>query len=287
MADRIFISGVSSGIGKQTCKDLLDAGYEVFGTVRKQEDKIKLTDEFGINFHCLILDLEKNESIDQCVSELKHQLKGQKLYAIINNAGVAIPGPLHLVSEEKFSKQMLVNLHATRKLTNALIAELSESINQLKPRIIFISSVSGIFATPFNGPYCISKHALECMVDIYRRELKYLGIEVVSILPGPIRTKIWDKAKGQFDQYKIGPFASVAQKADDIILATEKSALPVSVVSQRIIRILAQKKNRNRYLIHRNALLISILAHLTPSSWVDKMIWKNLGKPGSTKIRPV
>ena len=287
MADIVFITGISSGIGHDTTRVLISKGYKVIGTVRKESDRDKLLNEFPSGLQCLICDIADEQSIESCFNQLDSILEGQKLYALINNAGIAVPGPMHMITDDEFFKQMNVNLIGTRKVTNRIIPYLEKGLSGLQPKIIFISSVSGIFAAPFNGSYCVSKHAVECLVDIYRRELHYLNIDVVSILPGPIKTKIWGKVKGSFDKFKVGVYEKIAERADEMINATEKQALPVENVSMLISDILGRSKNRNRYIVHKKAFLLKLLAYCVPSSVADKMIWKNLDKADSKKYRPV
>ncbi len=286
MRKKVFITGISSGIGLDTTKVLINNGFHVYGTVRKLEDQLKLLKTFPDKLTCFRFDITDDNALDDCIMTLKTELGGQSLFALINNAGIAVPGIMHMISDEDFEKQMNVNLIATRKITNRIIPLLGGQ-QSLKPRIVFISSVSGIFATPFNGPYCVSKHALECLVDIYRRELKFLDIDVICIQPGPIKTKIWSKAKGRFDKYKTSVFKNIAEKADDIIEITDQQALPVSRVSMLILNILNNQKNRNRYMVHKKALLLKFVSYCLPSKCVDYLIWKNLGKSDTKSYRPV
>lgn len=286
MTQTVFITGISSGIGEEATRRLIAEGYTVIGTVRKIEDRDRLINQFSDKLHCLICDITDDNAVDMCIEQTGRILDGNKLYALINNAGIAVPGPMHMISDEKFYHQMDVNLFATRKITNKLIPHLENQTTEVWPRIIFISSVSGIFAAPFNGAYCVSKHALECLVDIYRRELRYLNIKVVSILPGPIKTRIWEKAQGQFDDYKKGAFAKIADRADKIIASTEQMALPVEQIGDLIYKIIKTAQPKNRYMIHKKAWLLKLLAYGLPSSIVDKMVWKNLDKSDSKTYRP-
>jgi len=283
----IFITGVSSGIGLDASKTLLDNGFRVYGTVRKESDKQKLEREFGTDFKAIICDITDDHALSNCINELKEHIKSQKIYCLINNAGIAVPGPLNMLDDKSFFNQMNVNLLATRKVTNYLIPMMDHSNQNLDPRIIFISSISGIFAAPFNGAYCISKHALECMIDIYRRELKYLNIKVVAIQPGPIKTEIWKKTIGSFEKFKGGYFDEIINKADKIIQNTEKTALNVSTVSECILNIVIKQKPKLRYMIRKNKLLFKVISYYVPSKWVDKLIWKNLKTKDPKKYRPV
>jgi len=286
MAEKVFITGISSGIGRATTEALINNGYHVIGTVRKESDRKELMSRYTANFNCLICDLADDQQINHCADEVKRLLRESHLYGIINNAGIAIPGPMHLVPDEDFFRQLNINVIATRKMTNKLISLTGKTDTGMNAKIVFISSISGILASPFNGPYCVSKHALECLVDIYRRELRYLDIDVVSILPGPIKTKIWQKASGKFEAYKKGPFREIAEKADKMIENTEKQALDVSYVTELIVKILSRAENKNRYIIHKKALMLRLLAYLAPSSMVDKLIWKNLDRTDAKSYRP-
>lgn len=286
MKKTVFITGVSTGIGRAFLEKLVMEGYHVIGTVRKEADKLELERQFGEKARILICDITDNAQLDQAVEQMAQYMEGEPLYALINNAGIAVPGPMHLITDAEFKKQMDVNLMATRRVTNLLIPSLRQS-GSIKPKIIFISSISGVFAAPFNGAYCVSKHALECLVDIYRRELRYLGIDVISIQPGPLKTEIWRKAKGSFDRFKVGAFASIAEKADKMIQHTEKSALDLKVMTDLIIKILGAPKTKNRYMVHRNALLLKLMVNVLPSSLLDKLIWSNLDKKDAKSYRPV
>jgi NAD(P)-dependent dehydrogenase (short-subunit alcohol dehydrogenase family) len=287
MSKIVFITGVSSGIGQDAVRKFIYEGFTVFSTVRNEEDKRTLLKLYPDNHECCICDISIDDQLDNCMKSLHDFLNGRKLFALINNAGIVIPGPMHLISDEKFDKQLNVNLIATRKLTNRIIPCLESKNSELKPRIVFISSVSGIIASPFNGPYCVSKHALECLVDIYRRELHYLGIEVVSVQPGPIKTRIWSKALGEYDIYEGSVFQSIVQKADDIIRQSEKNALDVKRVSSILHRILISKSPKTRYLIHKTPYKLKFLSKFLPDKYLDKMIWKTLGKANSKSYRPV
>jgi len=286
MKKTVFITGVSTGIGRAFLEKLVMEGYHVIGTVRKEADKLELERQFGEKARILICDITDNAQFDQAVEQMAQYMEGEPLYALINNAGIAVPGPMHLITDAEFEKQMDVNLMATRRVTNLLIPSLRQW-GLIKPKIIFISSISGVFAAPFNGAYCVSKHALECLVDIYRRELRYLGIDVISIQPGPLKTEIWRKAKGSFDRFKVGAFASIAEKADKMIQHTEKSALDLKVMTDLIIKILGAPKKKNRYMVHRNALLLKLMVNVLPSSLLDKIIWSNLDKKDAKSYRPV
>lgn len=283
----ILITGVSSGIGYDATRYLLQEGYHVIGSVRKESDRDRLIQDFSENFYCLIFDVTDFPAVENAAHTVKEIIGESKLTALINNAGVAIPGPMCLISDEKFKSQIDVNILSVRKVTNVFLDLLYKNHDSARSKIIFISSISGLLAAPFNGPYCISKHALECMVDIYRRELMIYNIDVVAIQPGPIQTKIWDKNKGSFDAYRNSDYGEIAEKVDQVIAHTEAAALPVQRVSECIYNVLTKDNPKDRYLIHRNGFLFKLIARFMPARWMDKMIWKNLNKKDLKNYRPL
>ncbi|MBP9197496.1 MAG: SDR family NAD(P)-dependent oxidoreductase [Saprospiraceae bacterium] len=281
----IFITGVSTGIGYDALTSLVSRGYFVIGTVRKSEDADKLKKEFGDKCIILVFDVR---DVDKCTAEIKKvipKLEKEGLFCLINNAGIAIPGPLQHITEDEFEQQMDVNVKSVRRITNMLLPYLGTDKKYEPGKIINISSVSGLFNSPYNGSYCISKHALESMTDVYRRELAIFGIRVSAIQPGPIKTEIWNKSKGTLDRFKDTVYGELLSSADKMIENAEKSAFDVKVVTDIIINILQSKQPKTKYLIHRKKFLFRMLAFYLPDKLVDKMIAKTLAKKDN--YRPV
>lgn len=281
----IFITGVSTGIGYDALTSLVSRGYFVIGTVRKSEDADKLKKEFGDKCIILVFDVR---DVDKCTAEIKKvipKLEKEGLFCLINNAGIAIPGPLQHITEDEFEQQMDVNVKSVRRITNMLLPYLGTDKKYEPGKIINISSVSGLFNSPYNGSYCISKHALESMTDVYRRELAMFGIRVSAIQPGPIKTEIWNKSKGTLDRFKDTAYGELLSSADKMIENAEKSAFDVKVVTDIIINILQSKQPKTKYLIHRKKFLFRMLAFYLPDKLVDKMIAKTLAKKDN--YRPV
>ena len=281
----IFITGVSTGIGYDALTSLVSRGYFVIGTVRKSEDADKLKKEFGDKCIILIFDVRDVETSMAEISTVIPKMEKEGLYCLINNAGIAIPGPLQHITEDEFEQQMDVNVKSVRRITNILLPYLGTDKKYEPGKIINISSVSGLFNSPYNGSYCISKHALESMTDVYRRELAMFGIRVSAIQPGPIKTEIWNKSKGTLDRFKDTDYGELLSSADKMIENAEKSAFDVKVVTDIIIKILQSKQPKTRYLIHRKKFLFRMLAFYLPDKLVDKMIAKTLAKKDN--YRPV
>lgn len=285
MLKHILITGVSSGIGRDTLRLLHSKGYHIFGSVRKEADAQKLTLEYPERFTALIFDVQDHDAVVNA-SKIVYDTC-DKLHGLINNAGVAVPGPLQYMSEEDFERQLDINLKAVRRITNVFLPLLgaAPNFNRKPGRIINISSVAGLFNSPFNGAYSISKHALESMTDIYRRELRRYGIKVIAIEPGPIKTDIWQKNMNSMEKYANTDYFDVLKKADSMIENAEKSALAVERISNLILKCLVKKSPKTRYIVHRNQLAFKLLAYYLPDKLVDWFIHKTL--TSGNKHRPI
>jgi NAD(P)-dependent dehydrogenase (short-subunit alcohol dehydrogenase family) len=281
----IFITGVSTGIGYDALRTLVSKGYHVIGSVRKDTDALRIKSEFGDQCTILIFDVIDGETCKSEIASILPLIEKEGLKCLINNAGIAIPGPLEHLTDEEFAYQMEVNVHAVRRVTNLLLPYLGTDSKYKPGKIINISSISGLFNSPYNGAYCISKHALESMTDVYRRELSMFGITVAAIQPGPIKTEIWSKSKGTLDRFKQTAYGEILSSADKMIENSEKSAFDVKVISEIIYDIITQPGPKTRYLVHRKPFLFRLLSHYLPDKMVDKMILKTLSKKKS--YRPV
>ena len=123
------------------------------------------------------------------------------------------------------------------------------------------------------------------MTDIYRRELRRYGIKVIAIEPGPIKTEIWRKNLNSMQKFADTDYNDVLQRADTMIENAEKSALPVSRISNLILKCLTKKNPKTRYIVHKNKLLFKLLAFYIPDKLVDWFIHKTL--TSGNKHRPI
>ncbi len=285
MIKHILITGVSSGIGRDSLRLLHNKGYYVFGSVRNITDAKKLTHEYPERFIPLIFDVQDQDAVTKASKIVFDTC--DSLHALINNAGIAVPGPLQCMSEEDFVRQLDINLLAVRRITNLFLPLLGATPNfdGTPGKIINISSISGLFNSPFNGAYSISKHALESMTDVYRRELRRYGIKVIAIEPGPIKTDIWQKNLNSMEKYASTDYYDVLKKADTMIENAEKSALPVSLISTLILKCVTKKNPKTRYIVHRKKFMFKILAYYLPDKLVDWFIHKTL--TSGNKHRPI
>jgi NAD(P)-dependent dehydrogenase (short-subunit alcohol dehydrogenase family) len=284
MNSTIVVTGVSSGIGYDAVRYLSQHGYFVFGSVRSVEAKARLESEFPENFEALVFDVTDKPAIQKAALRVAEHLGKHRLTALVNNAGVAEVGPLQLLEDDRFRNQIEVNLIGTRNVTNAFLnhlgAELDPDSGRLSPpgKIINITSISGILNTPINGAYCVAKHAQESLGEVYRRELMKFGIDVVSIQPGPIQSKLWDKTVGSLDRFIDLPYRTMVMNTDDIMCKAQQEALPAEMISRLIGRIICSPRPKVSYIVYKHRWRAWLLARILPARLADRLLWNRLSR---------
>ena len=284
MENFVLITGASSGIGERTLELLSRHGYSILAGVRSDADGDRLKAKYGHKIHPLILDVTLDEQLPIAFKEAEKIIGNNSLVGIINNAGGVVSGAVLYVPIEEWKLQFDVNLFGVIRTTQTFFPLLKKDIasNPHPRRIINISSVSGLFASPFLGPYAASKYALEAMSDALRRELYMYDIQVVLIEPGSIRTPIWSKAKSRPTYY--GPeHDGILAFKDKIIDQNFTQGLDPDALDHVMLKVIAGKKVRNRYLIKSGKWKFQ-LVRMLPSRLVDKMIRKSL--QSRSGIRP-
>lgn len=278
----VVVTGVSSGIGAAIARHLASAGYKVFGSVRNQKDAQPLIDSLGKSFEPLIFDVRDSLSVKAAAQHVQSVLNGVPLSGLVNNAGIAAFGPMECLDDETFESVVSINLHGTRIVTNAFIPLLRADDITNAGKIINVSSLSGILNTPMNGAYCVAKHALESLGEIYRRELLPDGIDLVSIRSGPVKSKIWIKSKTTPRSYDHRPYQQMSDGATKVMEAAERDAIPAHDIAVAIEQVLRGQKTRTAYHFSKGAIAARILAAL-PARMTDRIITGTLMKSDMTK----
>lgn len=275
----ILITGVSTGIGFATTKYFLKRGYFVFGSVRKKADGDKLEAEFATNFKPLIFDVTDDNAIKNAVLEVQHIVGDNGLAGLVNNAGIAVSGPMQHVPIEKLEYQLNVNVLGVVRVTQAFLPLLGavENCTFSPGRIIQISSINGTISTPFMGPYAASKFALEAISDALRRELSIFNIKVVVIQPGPIQSDIWGKIINSDDYYPETSYGPILAKRKRGIEKTGEKAIPAIRVAEKIWSGMELKNPKTRYLVDKEVWKMKIYQKL-PDKILDNAVTKPFKK---------
>lgn len=276
----VVVTGVSTGIGHAAAKVLAGKGFHVFGSVRKEADAERLKAELGDRFTPLIFDVTDEAAIRRAAEEVRAALKGETLAGLVNNAGIAVSGPLIEVDPDDFRKQMDVNVTGPFLVTQAFAPLLGtdKSLKGEPGRIVNISSVGGIRAMPFIGPYAASKFAIEGFSEALRRELMLFGIRVVVIGPGPVKTAIWDKAEEiDISRYSNSPYLPILEKFQKVFIQQGREGYPAERLGRLIHKALTAPNPKIRYSAVKGRLAEKLLMNLAPKAALDKMIANMLG----------
>jgi len=276
----VVITGASTGIGWATAKLLLDKGFRVFGSVRKQADADRLKGEFGANFTPLLFDVTDEPAVLAAAREVRAALGGETLAGLVNNAGIAVPGPVLELSADEFRRQMDVNVIGPIISTQAFgpLLGVDASLKGPKGRIVMISSVAGKNGNPLTPAYAASKHAIEGLSESLRRELMLFGIDVVIVAPGPVKTPIWSKGQQEFDmgKYRNSPYLPSMQKVTAYMQHLDSIGLPPEKIAEVVYDALTLPKPKVRYQVAPDPMR-HLITNVLPKRMVDKIIAKRVG----------
>jgi len=276
----VVITGASTGIGWATAKFLLGKGFRVWGSVRRQADADRLGSEFGANFSPLLFDITDEAAVLAAAREVRAAQSGGTLTGLVNNAGIAVPGPVLELSADEFRHQMDVNVIGPIIATQAFGPLLGSdpSLKGPKGRIVMISSVAGKNGNPLTPAYAASKHAIEGLSESLRRELMLFGIDVVIVAPGPVKTPIWSKGQGSFDidKYRNSPYLPALQKVTAYMQHLDSIGLPPERIAEVVHDALTVPKPRVRYQIAPDPMR-HLMTAVLPKRMVDKIIAKRVG----------
>lgn len=260
MEKYILITGASSGIGRTTAITLANNGFKVFAGIRKEEDKKSIEAE-NSNITGIFLDVTKKESIKSAFIEI--QKITNKLNALINNAGTAYAGAVEFLPIEVLKQQFDINVFGAIMVAQEFMPMLCNS------KIINISSMASFGLFPFISPYCASKRALDIFFNSLMLECKSTDLKVISIKPGVIKTKIWEKSintnkeiinnlpQTAIEKYEkeFAYLISNAEKNKDKGLEPEK-------VAQLILKVLNSKNPKPSYTIGTDAKMAELFSRL-------------------------
>jgi hypothetical protein len=275
----VVITGASTGIGWATSKLLLDRGFRVFGSVRKPADADRLKGELGGNFIPLLFDVTDEAAVLAAAGEVRAALDGETLAGLVNNAGIAVAGPVLELAAGEFRHQMDVNVIGTFLATQAFGPLLGSdpSLKGPKGRIVMISSVAGRNGNPMMAAYSASKYALEGLSESLRRELMLFGIDVVIVAPGAVKTPIWSKAEEvDISAYANSPYFRPLQRMRKIMLWLGENGLPAERIAQAIAEALTSARPKVRYQLTADPMR-HLVAAVLPKRMVDRIFAKRLG----------
>jgi hypothetical protein len=275
----VVITGASTGIGWATAKLLLGRGFRVFGSVRKQADADRLSNEFGANFIPLLFDVTDEAAVLAAAREVRAALNGETLTGLVNNAGIAVAGPVLELAADEFRRQMDINVIGPIISTQAFGPLLGSdpSLKGPKGRIVMISSVAGRNGNPMGAAYSASKHAIEGLSESLRRELMLFGIDVIIVAPGAVKTPIWSKGdEVDISAYKNSPYLPALGKVRQFTKHLSEIGLPPEKIAEVIAEALTSASPKVRYQVTPDPMR-HLITGVLPKRMVDKIIARRLG----------
>ena len=266
----VVITGASTGIGRATALRLARAGFAVLAGVRREEDGADLRAQDG-RIEPVIVDVTDAGQI----ASLAARVGGAPLAGLVNNAGIAVAGPLEGVPIDLVRRQYEVNVFGLLAVTQALL----DPIRAGQGRIVNIGSIGGRINTPFVGPYSSSKAAVRSLSAALRRELRPWDIRVALVEPGALDTPIWRKgeagAQETIDALPDRVRTLYARPLDALVAATRKIAASASSAddaAQAIEHALTAERPKAIYTVGREARIQGALHSVLPARAFDALV---------------
>jgi Short-chain alcohol dehydrogenase of unknown specificity len=268
----VLITGASSGIGKETAKELIQAGHTVYCAARSL-DKMRDLEEIG--GHPLELDITKHETIAECVDKIIQE-QG-RIDVLFNNAGFGLYGSIEETNIEDARYQFEVNLFGLARITQLVLPHMRE---QRSGTIINTSSVGGKIYTPLGAWYHATKHAVEGWSDCLRLEVKQFGINVVIIEPGFILTSFGSVlTEPMLKRSGDGPYKKLAQAvAKGVREQNEKTASPPSVIAKTVLKAVNAANPDIRYAAGKFAKPLILMRKWLGDKLYDRIIMNQVVK---------
>jgi NAD(P)-dependent dehydrogenase (short-subunit alcohol dehydrogenase family) len=247
----------------------------VFAGVRREEDGEALQQAGSGHIEPLMLDVTDSKQIAAAAQHISEQVGSAGLDGLVNNAGIALGGPIEAVAIDDLRRQLETNVIGQVAVTQALLP----LVRAARGRVVFVGSINGRLSLPFLSPYAASKHAIEAIGDSLRGEMRPFGVKVSIVEPGAIETPMREKgsvaanrAKDELsaDQLRIygkaiDGFIAAAAKAD------EKTSPPEKVATA-IEHALSAGRPRTRYLVGPDARAQAFLGRFFPDRVGDRVI---------------
>jgi short-subunit dehydrogenase len=279
----VLITGATSGIGRHAALTLARAGHTVIATGRRQA----LLDSLAVEADGIVplrLDVDDPAAIAGLAAEVDSLTAGHGIDILINNAGYATAGALAELPDDALRAQFETNVFGLMAVTRALLPRM---LDRGHGRILNVSSVSGRIPAPLLGAYHASKYALEALSDALRMELAPVGIQVVIIEPGTIKSEFASTTMSHVKKLAAtSRYARVYQQAADMEAKFAGMAADPVHVSRAIVRAIAARRPSARYVAPRRFLAIVALVRLLPTCLVDRIMRRTFGLTPANLLGP-
>ncbi|MDF6019649.1 SDR family oxidoreductase [Streptomyces sp. JH34] len=270
----IVVTGASTGMGAATARELARRGFHVLAGVRRDRDADALR---ATGIEPVTLDITDPAHVEALAERVTDDTR--PLHALVNNAGVQVNAPVEVLPVAEWRQVFEVNLFGHIAVTQALLPALLRG----KGRVINISSIGGKFAMATYGAYAGAKFALEAVSDSLRREVAPMGVQVVVVEPGGVRTEM--AARGVATANRLATLMTPDQeerygglvRANNGLMASgTASGLTADAAARVIAKAVTVRRPRTRYTAGRDAALIIRLGRVLSDRTVDRVLAANL-----------
>lgn len=271
----VVVTGASTGIGAACALQLDRLGFTVFAGVRKSEDGMALQKVGSDRMVPLELDVTDLTTIRKSHAVVLESTRERGLFGLINNAGIAVVGPLEAVPISHLRQQLEVNVIGQVAVTQAFLP----LVRQARGRIVNMGSIAGLSTMPLMGPYSASKFALEAITDALRLEVRQWGIHVAIIEPGAIATPIWNKSAIEAAEREAAIetelrtlYKPVVAAVRKVVGEASKRAISPDAVARVVVDALTAPTPKTRYRVGLDAKIRALMVRLLPDRISDRML---------------
>jgi NAD(P)-dependent dehydrogenase (short-subunit alcohol dehydrogenase family) len=266
----VLVTGASTGIGEACALRMAERGWDVWAGVRRPESS-----PAHARMKPLRIDVADSASIAEAVA----QVGDAPLDGLVNNAGVAVAGPVEFLEIDALRRQLEVNLVGQVAVTQAFLP----AIRRAGGRIVFMGSIGGRSHPPYMSPYGASKAGIAAVADALRRELREWGLHVSLVEPGTIATPIWDKGEtdaeetlGALPERGRELYGEKLERLAKFAIAMGRRGKPPGAVADVVEHALTASRPKTRYLVGDAKIQAPLLA-LLPDRVGDALIARRIG----------
>lgn len=274
----ILVTGAARGIGNTLARRLLARGETVFAVVRKASDRDKFP-ESAANLHLIVMDVADSASVVRGFEEVDRVLAGARLHAVVNCAAIAPPGAIELTPVEDFEHVINTNALGSLRIIKASIPRLRGHGG----RLILLTSLWGQAAGAMLGAYCASKHAVEALADVARRETAGQNLHVVVCEPGVVQTDMYESNMpvtqallAKMSAPERENYGALYQRYFKIVQGARGASITAEQAAIAIERAIYASRPHTRYRFGMDSKIVCFLAWLLPDRWMDALMGASL-----------
>ncbi|KHD75628.1 dehydrogenase [Actinoplanes utahensis] len=261
-------------MGAAAARELARRGFHVLAGVRRDRDGDAIR---AAGIEPVILDITESEHVSALAARVAADPR--ELHALVNNAGIQVNGPVEALPLEQWRWVFEVNLFGHIAVTQALLPALLRG----RGRVINISSIGGRAAMATYGAYAGAKFALEAVSDSLRREVAPLGVRVVVVEPGGVRTEMAARGVAAANDVaaRMTPeqaerYGGLVQANNALMTSGTASGLTADAAARVIVKAVTTRRPRARYTAGRDAAMIIPLTRILSDRTLDRILAANL-----------